>query len=582
MTQTPDKSRWSELDEAVEIAPGELHTVKRGRHQLVVGRTQAGALFALDNRCPHEGYPLAQGSLYGSELTCCWHNWKFDVTCGACTLGGEAVRAYPIREARGRIEVDLSDPDAADLVPQLYASLDAGLFRYDNGRALRDAARLLEAGVASEHIAAHVAAYDGRRAEYGSTHALPVAADVARFFVRYPGADALYALAPAIDMCGDANRRLPERESARAVALDPAQAGDELRRAVEAEDAVHAEGILLGAFAAGLDRATIEAWLYAALSDHFLDFGHALIYLVKSQELLDRAGDEFARDVHRGQLHGIVLGTREDTLPYMRSFSERLGEREHELDALYARATRDAVVDPTQLRDTVLDGSPAEAFDILWEALGRGASPGSLARALVGAGAHRLLRFDDRLDRDPLIAESWLWATHRFTFASAVRNAVERFRSPDALRFLVQAVAFINTGRRMDLPAERRAVIEPVEATAAEVVAAIGERDPRAAQARALGFLRAHEDISELRTAIEDLCLRDPLVRPIVVAHAIKTAVAGFEEYAALQGHPDREVALLAAVRFLASPVVERRVHQAATTSLRWVVDGKMQEKLTQ
>ena len=32
----------------------------------------------------------------------------------------------------------------------------------------------------------------------------------------------------------------------------------------------------------------------------------------------------------------------------------------------------------------------------------------------------------------------------------------------------------------------------------------------------------------------------------------------------------------------LASPLVERRVHEAVRTSLRWVVDGEMPRKLTQ
>ena len=36
---------------------------------------------------------------------------------------------------------------------------------------------------------------------------------------------------------------------------------------------------------------------------------------------------------------------------------------------------------------------------------------------------------------------------------------------------------------------------------------------------------------------------------PIAVAHAIKTAFAGFEEYDALDGHADREYALLAPLR---------------------------------
>ena len=38
---------------------------------------------ACDNRCPHEGYPLSEGSLSPDcILTCNWHNWKFNLDRG--------------------------------------------------------------------------------------------------------------------------------------------------------------------------------------------------------------------------------------------------------------------------------------------------------------------------------------------------------------------------------------------------------------------------------------------------------------------------------------------------------------------
>jgi len=41
-------------------------------------------VFAIANRCPHEGYPLSEGT-FGPDcvLTCNWHNWKFDLASGA-------------------------------------------------------------------------------------------------------------------------------------------------------------------------------------------------------------------------------------------------------------------------------------------------------------------------------------------------------------------------------------------------------------------------------------------------------------------------------------------------------------------
>ena len=44
-------------------------------------------VFAIDNRCPHEGYPLAAGTVDADcVLTCNWHNWKFRLEDGQCLL----------------------------------------------------------------------------------------------------------------------------------------------------------------------------------------------------------------------------------------------------------------------------------------------------------------------------------------------------------------------------------------------------------------------------------------------------------------------------------------------------------------
>ncbi|MCA9699469.1 MAG: Rieske 2Fe-2S domain-containing protein, partial [Myxococcales bacterium] len=47
---------------------------KHERFQLAILQSQ-GRCYAVDNRCPHEGYPLSQGTVDGCVLTCNWHNW---------------------------------------------------------------------------------------------------------------------------------------------------------------------------------------------------------------------------------------------------------------------------------------------------------------------------------------------------------------------------------------------------------------------------------------------------------------------------------------------------------------------------
>ena len=60
-------------------------------------------VFACNNRCPHEGYPLKEGKLTdGCILTCNWHNWKFDLESGETLVGGDKLRRYPVRIEGGR------------------------------------------------------------------------------------------------------------------------------------------------------------------------------------------------------------------------------------------------------------------------------------------------------------------------------------------------------------------------------------------------------------------------------------------------------------------------------------------------
>jgi nitrite reductase/ring-hydroxylating ferredoxin subunit len=65
-----------------------------------------GTYYAIENTCPHQGGPLAEGWLEGSVVTCPWHAWCFDVTTGAMTMGGfTSVDAYDVQVAGSTIRV---------------------------------------------------------------------------------------------------------------------------------------------------------------------------------------------------------------------------------------------------------------------------------------------------------------------------------------------------------------------------------------------------------------------------------------------------------------------------------------------
>lgn len=577
-TATPP-APWTDVLALDDLAPGALKAVSVDGQALLLVRDAGGGVHALDARCPHEGYPLATGDLDGCTLTCSWHNWKFDVRDGSCLLGGEGVTRHPVRVSDGRIQVDPSGPDPREAVPGLLASLHEGVARHENGRAVRDGVRLLLAGVAPERLLLELARHDARHAEYGTSHGLAVAADCARVLPRLPGPRAMLAIAPVIDLVGEATVRQPAHADA-----TPRADADEaaLLDAVEREDMDAALGLLAGAFASGRTRAQVEGWLFAVAAEHFTDFGHQLIYLTKAAQLLEHGEGDDAAVIHAGLVRGFVYATREDTLPYWGRYTRRVQALRPEFARVDAGARDDATLDGRALRAAVLDGSHDEALDAVWNALTDGVSAERVARELVVAAAERLLRFDVPLDSDESVSENWLWCSHRFTFAAAARQAVERWRDPRRLLFLFQTLAFTHSGAPMDAPAARRSDLTASTPDLDAFAAALSARRTQDAVAHAAALLHTDDDAAALGRLLEDVCLEDPLVRPIAVAHALKTTWAALEERAVLADHPRRDVPVLAAVRMLASPLVERRVAELVRSSIAWVAEGRMPRKLTQ
>ena len=78
--------------------------VVHGRHSPVLVLYDGGRVFALDNRCPHMGFPLDRGSVEDGILTCHWHHARFDLASG-CTfdLWADDVPTCPVEVRDGEI-----------------------------------------------------------------------------------------------------------------------------------------------------------------------------------------------------------------------------------------------------------------------------------------------------------------------------------------------------------------------------------------------------------------------------------------------------------------------------------------------
>lgn len=68
-----------------------------------------GEVFALNNVCPHEGGPLADGFVDGNTVMCPLHAWTFDLRSGRAITGSKPVECYPVRIEGEKVLVDLPD-----------------------------------------------------------------------------------------------------------------------------------------------------------------------------------------------------------------------------------------------------------------------------------------------------------------------------------------------------------------------------------------------------------------------------------------------------------------------------------------
>jgi nitrite reductase (NADH) small subunit len=89
-----------------ELLPeGGGNTYQRQGSPVAVFRVE-GAVYALDDACPHEDGPLGEGTLKGCVVTCPYHDWHFDVTTGACTTEPDRpVATFATKEADGFVWV---------------------------------------------------------------------------------------------------------------------------------------------------------------------------------------------------------------------------------------------------------------------------------------------------------------------------------------------------------------------------------------------------------------------------------------------------------------------------------------------
>ena len=138
----------------------------------------AKGIRACNNRCPHEGYPLREGTLDGDcLLTCNWHNWKFDLETGENQRDGDRLRVYPVEVRGGDVWIEIVDPPVEERLAKSLDDLKQGFRDHDYERLAREIARIAQLGVDPARAVKEAIRWSHDRLEFGWTHAYAGAAD---------------------------------------------------------------------------------------------------------------------------------------------------------------------------------------------------------------------------------------------------------------------------------------------------------------------------------------------------------------------------------------------------------------------
>jgi nitrite reductase/ring-hydroxylating ferredoxin subunit len=371
-------------------------------------------VFACNNRCPHEGYPLREGTVsQGCVLTCNWHNWKFDLKSGANLDRGEGLRTYPVQLRSGDVWLDMTEPPIEVRRAGVMASLEGAFNDEDYERLARELARLAELGDTRPVLAAAIG-WSWQRLQYGWTHAYAGMADWLALHDERDGdreAQLICLLESLALLAEDCLRQdhhpYPEGERP--------WVEDEFAAALEAEDEVAVVQMLRGALAGGLHFADLERAITRAALAHYADFGHSLIYTAKAAELIARLGPGVEAPVLFSLIRSFIYAFREDLIPEFRDYAGAV------------KAWGGGTAAPAAADYDGLNVRRALALTA-----GRGtADPHRLYRALLGANSRNLLmlnlKLQNRVDQPIADNAGWLDVSHGITFANAVRRQCSKF-----------------------------------------------------------------------------------------------------------------------------------------------------------
>jgi nitrite reductase/ring-hydroxylating ferredoxin subunit len=401
--------------------------VMHGGHRPILVIYDRGRVFALDNRCPHMGFPLERGSVEDGILTCHWHHARFDLESG-CTfdLWADDVPIFPVELRNGEVWVKTT-LGHADPAAHWRQRLTDGL-AHDLGLVIAKAVHgQLGADVPAADIVRQVALFGAQNRDDWSV-GLTILTALANLLPMLPEEEVYLGLFHgARRVAADCDGQAPRRERAPLGSHpDAVTLKRWLRRWTTVRHREAAERTLLTAIEGGLSPAALaDALLETGTERAYADTGHSLDFINKAFECLDLIGWEHATAVLPTVVGQMVQarGAEESTAWRQPDDLVALCDKvESELADLFrAGHGMHGWSEYIALAHELLGDDPVKIIYALKAAIRSGASPSDLSRSLAYGAALRVARFGNANEHS-----DWETAHHVFTYANAIDQMVRR------------------------------------------------------------------------------------------------------------------------------------------------------------
>jgi len=566
--------------------------VVHGGHRPILVIYDRGRVFALDNRCPHMGFPLERGSVEDGILTCHWHHARFDLESG-CTfdLWADDVPICPVEVRNGDVWVKTTFTHA-DLAAHWHQRLANGL-AHDLGLVIAKAMYgQLAAGVPQAEIVREVALFGAQNRD-GWGVGLTILTALANILPVLPEEEAYLALFHgARRVAADCDGEAPRRERAPLGSRpDPAALKRWLRRWTNVRHREAAERTLLTAIAAGFSPAELADALFAAETERaFADTGHSLDFINKAFECLDLIGWQHAAALLPTVVGQMVAARGAEESTAWRQPVDLVAlceESTSELADLFAagRSSRDWS-GHAALAQGLLGDDPARIVDALKEAIRAGAAPADLGQSLAYAAALRVARFGNANEH-----ADWETAHHVFTYANAVHQMLTRIGTANidthvtAVRGVLHGAMALYLARYLNVPPARipgdgGEQLDDLPADPETIGAALLDAFDRQRQVDlAASLVARHLTLGHSPQALI-ATLAYAVLREDAGFHAYQMLEAGVRQFGAWGDTDEGRHILIAVARYLAahSPT-ERASLQTADIARRLMRGGELHQE---